>query len=259
MKRQDLRVLSLNNIHLSYGDKEVLKGVSLDAYRSDVISILGGSGSGKSSLLRCINFLEMPQQGEIFFQNEEILLKEKRSKRSIRMPAQLTQLRSRIGMVFQQFNLWSHLTVMQNIMEAPLCVLKKDKAEVRERALQLLQKVGLDEELRNSYPAQLSGGQQQRVAIARTLAMEPELILFDEPTSALDPTLVNEVLQVITALAKEERTMIIVTHEMEFARKVSTRVIFLHEGVIEEDGTPTHIFSRSRNLHLRHFLQAEKR
>ena len=258
MKQKDSRVLSLENIHLAYSGKEVLKGISLSAYRSDVISILGGSGSGKSSLLRCINFLEMPQQGEVSFQNEKIVLGEKKNKRNIKMPAQLTRLRSRIGMVFQQFNLWSHLTVLQNITEAPLCVLRKDKAEVHEQALQLLQKVGLDEELKDSYPAQLSGGQQQRVAIARTLAMEPDLILFDEPTSALDPTLVNEVLQVITALAKEERTMIIVTHEMEFARKVSTRVIFLREGVIEADGTPKHIFSQSRNLNLRRFLQAGK-
>ena len=257
MKQQNNKVLSLENIHLAYGTKEILKGISLNAYKSNVISILGSSGSGKSSLLRCINLLEIPQQGTISFQQEEILLiAKKKGSRTIKNTAQLNRLRSKIGMVFQHFNLWSHMTVLQNIMEAPLCVLKKNKAEAHERALYLLQKVGLDTRLKDSYPIQLSGGQQQRVAIARTLAMEPELILLDEPTSALDPTLVNEVLQVIAALAKELRTMIIVTHEMEFARKVSTRVIFLQQGKIEADGTPTDIFTKNRTL--RQFLQVEK-
>lgn len=257
-QRKDFPVLSLHDIHLAYGFKEVLKGISLNAYSSDVIAILGSSGSGKSSLLRCINLLEMPQKGEVHFRDERIILQEtKKKQRSVQTPAQLTRLRSNIGMVFQQFNLWSHLTVLQNIMETPICVLKKSKEETREQALQLLNKVGLDEELKDSYPVQLSGGQQQRVAIARTLAMNPALILFDEPTSALDPTLVHEVLQVIAALAKEQRTMIIVTHEMAFARNVSTRVIFLHDGRIEVDGAPTEVFSKNRNPILRRFLRKE--
>lgn len=257
MKQQNNQVLSLKNIHLAYGSKEILKGISLNAYKSNIISILGESGSGKSSLLRCINLLEVPQQGTISFQQEEIpLVDKKKGSRAIKNTAQLNKLRSKIGMVFQHFNLWSHMTVLQNIMEAPLCVLKKNKAEVYEQALHLLQKVGLDTQLKDSYPIQLSGGQQQRVAIARTLAMEPELILLDEPTSALDPTLVNEVLQVIATLAKELRTMIIVTHEIEFARKVSTRVIFLQQGKIAADGTPADIFTKNQTL--RRFLQVDK-
>lgn len=257
MNSANHRILSLRDMHLAYDNTEVLKGISLDAYKSNIISVLGGSGSGKSSLLRCINLLEIPQRGTICFQEEEVILNQnKKGKRSIANPAQLSRLRSKIGMVFQHFNLWSHMTVLENIMEAPLCVLKKNKAEAREQALHLLQKVGLDSQLKDSYPIQLSGGQQQRVAIARTLAMEPELILLDEPTSALDPTLVNEVLQVIATLAKELRTMIIVTHEMEFARRVSTRIIFLQEGKIAADGTPADIFAKNKSL--RRFLQVDK-
>ncbi|MBE8182459.1 MAG: amino acid ABC transporter ATP-binding protein [Candidatus Portiera sp.] len=254
-------VVSLQNIKHSYdGETDILKGISVDAYEGDVIAVLGGSGCGKSTLLRCINLLETPTHGEIYFLNEHLeLSSDKKKKRVIKSPKQLTRLRSRVGMVFQQFNLWSHKTVLQNIIEAPIRVLKHSKADATIQAKKLLRKVGLGEEFEGNYPSQLSGGQQQRVAIARTMAMDPALILFDEPTSALDPTLVNEVLQVITDLAKEKRTMIVVTHEMEFARKVANRVIFLHEGLVEADGKPQEIFGASRNKLLLKFLQKDAR
>lgn len=254
---QKQAVVSLRDIKHSYdGETQILKGISVDAYEGDVIAILGGSGCGKSTLLRCINLLETPTDGDIYFLNEHLeLVHDKKNKRTIKSPKQLTELRSRVGMVFQQFNLWSHKTVLQNIIEAPIRVLKHSKADATANAQKLLRKVGLGEEFEKSYPSQLSGGQQQRVAIARTMAMDPALILFDEPTSALDPTLVNEVLQVITDLAKEKRTMMVVTHEMEFARKVANRVIFLHEGLVEADGSPQEIFGKSNNARLRKFLQ----
>lgn len=261
-------VVSVSDLRHSYdGETEIIKGISLEAYEGDVIAVLGGSGCGKSTLLRCINLLETPHHGEIYFLSEhlEFVTDTKKGKkrngmenRKIKSSQQLTRLRSRIGMVFQQFNLWSHKTVIQNVIEAPICVLKQKKQDAIKNAQKLLRKVGLAPELEKSYPSQLSGGQQQRVAIARTMAMDPALILFDEPTSALDPTLVNEVLQVITDLAREKRTMIVVTHEMEFAHKVANRVIFLHEGVVEEDGTPQQIFTNNKNPLLRSFLQQEQ-
>ncbi len=219
----------VDDLHKSFGPLEVLKGVSLHARQGDVVSMIGASGSGKSTFLRCINFLEMPTRGRIVVTGEEVALKP--GKDGDLHPTdkrQLERVRTRLGMVFQSFNLWQHMTVLQNVMEAPVHVLKVPKAEAKERAEALLQKVGLFEK-RDQYPAFLSGGQQQRAAIARALAMEPKVMLFDEPTSALDPELVGEVLKVIRGLADEGRTMILVTHEMKFARDVSSHVIYLHK------------------------------
>ena len=231
-------VLKAEGIRKSFGTVEVLKGIDLTAHAHDVISILGSSGSGKSTLLRCLNALEVPTAGRIHVHGEEILFKNDR-------PADrkaVERLRQRLGMVFQQFNLWSHRTVIENVMEGPVHVLGKSKAEAREQAEHILNRVGLSERM-DMYPSALSGGQQQRVAIARALAMEPDAILFDEPTSALDPELVGEVLKVMKELATEGRTMIIVTHEMAFARDVSTDIVFLHQGEIAESGAPDKMFS----------------
>ena len=234
--------LDLQDIHNSYGSLEVLKGVSLTAYDGDVISILGSSGSGKSTLLRCINLLENPNQGRILIGNEELMLKPARSgELQAADVKQLESLRARVGFVFQNFNLWPHKTILQNIIEGPTQVLKIKKAQAISDAEKLLDKVGLLDK-KDAYPANLSGGQRQRVAIARALAMQPQVLLFDEPTSALDPELVNEVLAVMRELAEEGRTMLIVTHEMRFAREVSSKVVFLHQGVVEEIGTPEQVF-----------------
>ncbi len=234
----DRPVLLAEGIHKSFGDLHVLKGIDLTARKGDVISILGSSGSGKSTFLRCLNFLETPDAGRVVVHGEEIVLRNGRPANT----AQVEKLRRHLGMVFQQFNLWSHRTVLENVMEGPVQVLKKPKAEARDRALALLERVGLTHRA-DVYPAQLSGGQQQRVAIARALAMEPDAILFDEPTSALDPELVGEVLKVMQALAAEGRTMIVVTHEMGFARNVSTEVVFMHQGQICEQGEPARMFA----------------
>ncbi|CCQ75395.1 ABC transporter ATP-binding protein [Magnetospira sp. QH-2] len=236
-------LLQVEDVHKYYGDHEVLKGVSVEARRGDVISILGSSGSGKSTFLRCINYLEIPDKGQITIDGETI--RTKADKVGLLRPCdqkQLARLRARIGFVFQSFNLWPHMTVLENIMEAPVQVARLSKAEARTRAEDLLERVGLAER-RNHYPAHLSGGQQQRCAIARTLAMEPDVLLFDEPTSALDPELVSEVLGVMRGLAEEGRTMLIVTHEMGFAREVSNWTLFLHEGKIEEQGRPENVFN----------------
>jgi polar amino acid transport system ATP-binding protein len=250
--------LQLIDIHKSYGELEVLKGVSLEANTGDVISILGSSGSGKSTLLRCINLLEKPSQGQIIIAGEELALKaNKQGELDAVNAKQLEQMRSRLGFVFQQFNLWPHMTILQNIIEAPVHVLKIPKAEAIERARQLLAKVGLADK-ENVYPGNLSGGQQQRVAIARTLAMEPQVLLFDEPTSALDPELVNEVLAVMRELAEEGRTMLIVTHEMRFAREVSSKVVFLHQGQIEEIGTPEEVFDNPKSQRVRDFMASHQ-
>ena len=250
--------LQLIDIHKSYGELEVLKGVSLEANTGDVISILGSSGSGKSTLLRCINLLEKPSQGQIVIAGEELALKaNKQGELDAVNAKQLEQMRSRLGFVFQQFNLWPHMTILQNIIEAPVHVLKIPKAEAIERARQLLAKVGLADK-ENVYPGNLSGGQQQRVAIARTLAMEPQVLLFDEPTSALDPELVNEVLAVMRELAEEGRTMLIVTHEMRFARDVSSKVVFLHQGQIEEIGTPEEVFDNPKSQRVRDFMASHQ-
>ncbi len=249
-----IEALSVENLYKSFGDVEVLKGVSLTANQGDVISVLGSSGSGKSTLLRCINFLEMPNAGKITVCGEEIKLEQNRKGQS--QPKDIKQverIRAKLSMVFQQFNLWSHMTILENVIEAPVHVLKVPRVKAIEKAKYYLDKVGIKEKL-DVYPAQLSGGQQQRAAIARALAMEPEVMLFDEPTSALDPELVGEVLQVIRDLAQEGRTMIVVTHEMGFARDVSSRVIFLHNGKIEEDGKPAIVFKNPESKRFMQFL-----
>ncbi|CAO96229.1 histidine ABC transporter ATP-binding protein HisP [Erwinia tasmaniensis] len=247
--------LSVTELHKRYGEHEVLKGVSLQANAGDVISIIGSSGSGKSTFLRCINFLEKPSEGTISVNNEYIkLVRDTDGQLKVSDKEQLRSLRTRLTMVFQHFNLWSHMTVLENVMEAPVQVLGLTKAEARERAIRYLDKVGIDERARGKYPVHLSGGQQQRVSIARALAMEPEVLLFDEPTSALDPELVGEVLRIMQKLAEEGKTMVVVTHEMEFARHVSNHVIFLHQGKIEEEGPPEALFSQPKSARLQQFL-----
>ncbi|WP_447753075.1 aminotransferase class I/II-fold pyridoxal phosphate-dependent enzyme [Pseudomonas nicosulfuronedens] len=251
-------VIEVRDIHKRFGDFEVLKGVSLSAREGEVISLIGASGSGKSTLLRCINMLEIPNQGSVTVNGETIRLTHNRQgDPMVADQKQLTRIRSQLGMVFQSFNLWPHRTVLENLIEAPTFVLHESKAEARERAEALLERVGLAEK-RHEYPAFLSGGQQQRVAIARALAVRPKVMLFDEPTSALDPELVGEVLRVIRSLAEEGRTMILVTHEMAFARDVSSHVAFLHKGLIEEEGTPEEVFSRPRSERCRQFVNAHQ-
>ncbi len=250
--------LEIRNLHKRYGEQEILKGISLTARDGDVISILGSSGSGKSTLLRCINLLENPHQGEILVAGEA--LKHKAAKNGDLIAAdnrQINRLRSEIGFVFQNFNLWPHMSILDNIIEAPRRVLGQSKAEAIEAAEALLNKVGIYDK-RHSYPAQLSGGQQQRAAIARTLAMKPKVILFDEPTSALDPEMVQEVLNVIRALAEEGRTMLLVTHEMSFARHVSSEVVFLHQGLVEEQGSPQQVFENPTSARCKQFMSSHR-
>lgn len=250
----DQVALTAEEVHKSFGELEVLKGVSLTAHKGDVIAMLGSSGSGKSTFLRCVNLLETPDSGNVCVGGE--LIKMKKNRHGITMPADLKQvdrIRTKLGMVFQQFNLWSHMTVLQNTMEAPVHVLKQPKHEVEEKAKALLEKVGLGDKF-DYYPSHLSGGQQQRAAIARALAMDPDVLLFDEPTSALDPELVGEVLRVMRQLADEGRTMIVVTHEMGFAREVSSEVIFLHQGRVEEQGPPKEVFANQKSERFRQFL-----
>ena len=246
--------VEIHDLHKSYGTLEVLKGVDLVAQPGEVVSMIGSSGSGKSTFLRCINLLEQPKSGRILIDGEEIRLKPGRDGAAV--PAdqkQVERIRARVGMVFQNFNLWPHLSVLDNIIEAPVHVLKESKAEARDRAHELLKKVGLSDKHAH-FPGQLSGGQQQRAAIARTLAMRPKVILLDEPTSALDPELVGEVLRVIRQLAEEGNTMILVTHEMQFAREVSHHIKFLHQGRVEEEGAPDQIFTNPRSERLSQFL-----
>jgi ABC-type histidine transport system ATPase subunit len=247
-------VLSVQNIKKSFGELEVLHGLSLEAQKGDVISMIGSSGSGKSTFLRCLNLLEMPDTGEIALNGESLVFSHNRQKqRIVSDQKQVQRFRSRIGMVFQQFNLWSHLTILQNVIEAPVRVLGVDKVEAIDQAMVYLEKVGIAQKA-DVYPTQLSGGQQQRVAIARALAMRPEAILFDEPTSALDPELVGEVLNVMRQLADEGTTMVVVTHEMSFARDVSNKAIFLHQGLIEEAGEPQELFNNPKSERLQQFL-----
>jgi octopine/nopaline transport system ATP-binding protein len=244
----------LENLRKRFGNLEVLRGINLEACEGEVVSILGSSGSGKSTMLRCINMLEIPSEGSVSVAGEQIKIAMSRDGRPAALDTrQIDRLRSRIGMVFQSFNLWPHMTILQNVIEAPVHVLKRDKAECVEEARFLLDKVGIGDKA-HQYPAHLSGGQQQRAAIARALAMHPRLMLFDEPTSALDPELVGGVLRVMRSLAEEGRTMLVVTHEMGFARDVSSRVVFLHQGSIEADGKPEEIFTRSGSPHLEQFL-----
>jgi ABC-type histidine transport system ATPase subunit len=249
--------LEVSDIHKKYGDHEVLKGVSLTAQAGDVISIIGSSGSGKSTFLRCINLLERPHAGRIVVAGEVLQLKmAKDGMFKAADERQLARLRAKLAMVFQHFNLWAHMTVLENVIEAPIHVLKVPKDEAIARARRYLEKVGL-KHVEDKYPAHMSGGQQQRVAIARALAMEPEVMLFDEPTSALDPELVGEVLRVMKALAEEGRTMVVVTHEMAFAREVSNHVIFLHQGRIEEQGDPREVLTAPKSERLQQFLSGK--
>ncbi len=253
---QAIPALEIRDLHKRYGDLEVIKGISLTARDGDVISILGSSGSGKSTFLRCINLLESPHQGQIIVAGEEMKLKPTSTGDLVAADSkQINRLRSKIGFVFQNFNLWPHMTVLDNVTEAPRRVLGMRKSEASEMAEALLAKVGIADN-RHCYPNQLSGGQQQRAAIARTLAMQPKVILFDEPTSALDPEMVQEVLNVIRALAEEGRTMLLVTHELNFARQVSSEVVFLHQGRVEEQGTPEQVFNEPRSPRCKQFLSS---
>jgi len=247
--------IHVENLHKKFGDLHVLKGVSLSARDGEVIAIIGGSGSGKSTLLRCINCLENPTSGVVRVNGEEIRMKADSSGNI--QPAdrrQIERIRSRLGMVFQNFNLWSHMTLLENVIEVPVHVLGVKREEAIADAEVLLARVGLAEK-RDVYPAYLSGGQQQRAAIARALAIKPRVMLFDEPTSALDPELVGEVLKVIGDLAREGRTMVLVTHEMKFAREVATHVVYLYNGVVEEEGPPEAIFGAPRSERLKQFIR----
>ncbi|MBY0345478.1 MAG: ATP-binding cassette domain-containing protein [Neisseriaceae bacterium] len=245
---------SVQNIHKQFGQKVVLQGLSLSAQSGDVISIIGSSGSGKSTFLRCMNLLERPNEGSIILKGESLKLeRDKAGELHAADLKQLQRFRTRLSMVFQHFNLWSHLTVLENIIEAPIRVLGLSREAAQVRAQTYLAKVGLSD-VESRYPVALSGGQQQRVAIARALAMEPDVLLFDEPTSALDPELVNDVLKVMRALAAEGRTMIVVTHEMAFAREVSNKILFLHQGKIEEQGDPKIVLANPQSARLQQFL-----
>lgn len=248
-------VIEIRDLHKAYGPLEVIKGVSLTARRGQVISLIGSSGSGKSTLLRCCNLLEYSQQGQILFDGEEVRWKGTGANRQPADRAQVTRFRTNLSMVFQQFNLWAHMTILQNVMEAPVTVLGQKPAEVEARARALLNKVGIGDKA-DAWPAQLSGGQQQRAAIARALCMEPTALLFDEPTSALDPELQQEVVRVIKNLAGEHRTMLLVTHDMRLAADVSDHVVFLHQGLIAEEGPPAQMFGAPRTDRLRQFLSA---
>ena len=248
-------VIQIRDLHKAYGQLQVIRGVSLSAPRGHVVSLIGSSGSGKSTLLRCCNLLEDSQQGEILFEGEAVKWRGEGMARVPADRAQVTRLRTNLSMVFQQFNLWSHLTILQNVMEAPVHVLKRDPKQVEARARALLTKVGIGDKADN-WPAQLSGGQQQRAAIARALCMEPRALLLDEPTSALDPELQQEVVRVIKDLAAEHRTMLLVTHDMRLAADVSDHVVFLHQGLIEEQGPPAQLFGAPRSERLRQFLSA---
>ncbi len=248
--------LRAEGLRKSFGAVEVLKGVSLAANSGDVIAMIGSSGSGKSTVLRCLNLLEKPNAGRIVVSGEELrLTADRKGELDAADPAQLQRIRARLSMVFQQFNLWAHMTAVENVIEAPIRVLGLTRAQAVERAERYLARVGVSHR-KDAYPAHMSGGEQQRVAIARALAMEPEVMLFDEPTSALDPELVGEVLRVMRSLAEEGRTMLVVTHEMGFAREVASRVIFLHRGVIEEEGVPAQVLTQPRSERLQNFLSS---
>jgi arginine/ornithine transport system ATP-binding protein len=252
-------IIATRDIRKRFGAVEVLKGITLSAKAGDVISMIGASGSGKSTYLRCLNLLERPSAGSIILAGEELkLAANAKGELEAADTQQLRRLRSKVAMVFQQFNLWAHMTALENVIEAPMQVLGLSKADAVARAERYLERVGVAHR-KDAYPAFLSGGEQQRVAIARALAMEPELMLFDEPTSALDPELVGEVLRVMRSLADEGRTMIVVTHEMSFAREVSNRVVFLHGGMIEEEGHPDQVFTAPKSERLAAFIANTRR
>ena len=246
-------LIGLNGIQKSFDDNVVLRGVTLSASAGQVVAIIGSSGSGKSTLLRCANLLEIPDAGEVWLNREQITFIGEGPERRPKSLEQVRRLRSRLGMVFQSFNLWAHRTILENVTEAPIHVLGQDEQAAKEKALALLVKVGLDNKV-SSYPSELSGGQQQRAAIARALAIDPLALLFDEPTSALDPELEVEVLKVIRALAEEGRTMLLVTHDMSFARDVADHVVFVHKGLIEEQGEPSALFAAPKSERLQQFL-----
>jgi len=248
-------VIEIRDLHKSYGALDVLKGVDVVAPAGNVVSLIGSSGSGKSTLLRCANLLENSQQGDVLFCGEPVTWKGRGHARRPGDRAQTIRIRTNLSMVFQQFNLWAHMTVLENVMEAPLTVMRRDRAEVRDAAQGYLDKVGIGDKA-DAYPAMLSGGQQQRAAIARALCMEPKALLFDEPTSALDPELEQEVVRVIKGLASEGRTMLIVTHDMRLAADVSDHVVFLHRGRIEEEGPPAALFGSPKTERLKGFLSA---
>ncbi|MEO6395532.1 MAG: amino acid ABC transporter ATP-binding protein [Devosia sp.] len=248
-------ILELDDLHKSFGDTEVLRGVSLTASEGEVVALIGSSGAGKSTLLRCINMLDVPDSGTVRIAGETIALTGTPPHRRVVSEAQIRRIRSGLGMVFQQFNLWSHLSVLDNVMEIPLRVQKRDRAEVRAEAMEMLGKVGIAEKAA-SYPSQLSGGQQQRAAIARALCINPRIMLFDEPTSAIDPELATEVLRVIRLLAEEGRTMLLVTHDMDFARTIAGRVVFLDAGRVDEQGPAAQIFDAPQSARLKRFISA---
>ncbi|MBC1756612.1 amino acid ABC transporter ATP-binding protein [Listeria seeligeri] len=236
-------MINIKNLHKHFGKLEVLKGIDLKIASGEVVVVIGPSGSGKSTFLRCLNLLEQPTAGNILFENKDLMAKQ----------TNVNELRQKMGMVFQNFNLFPHKNVLENLMLAPMKVKNEDNAAAKKHALALLDKVGLADKA-TSFPSQLSGGQQQRVAIARALAMNPDVMLFDEPTSALDPEMVGEVLSVMKSLAKEGMTMVVVTHEMGFAREVADRVVFMDAGVIQEQGTPEEIFGNPQNDRTKDFL-----
>ncbi len=247
--------LIVQDLHKRYGEREVLKGLSLSAKTGDVITLIGSSGSGKSTFLRCLNLLEQPHQGRLSLAGEELkLVRDRDGSLKAADARQLQHWRARLAFVFQNFNLWAHRTVLENVIEAPIYVLGQPRAEAIDKAQALLARVGMAQR-QQAYPAQLSGGEQQRVAIARALAVDPEVMLFDEPTSALDPELVGEVLKVMRDLAAEGRTMIVVTHEMGFAREVSNHVLFLHQGRVEEQGHPRDVLNHPQSERLQQFLR----
>ncbi|MGC6536907.1 MAG: ABC transporter ATP-binding protein [Candidatus Puniceispirillaceae bacterium] len=254
-RQKTTAVINLQNIHKRFGDLAVLKGINLAAQKGEVVSLIGSSGSGKSTLLRCANLLEWAEEGEVTIEGEAVHWKASSTGRQPSDHNQLVRIRTNLSMVFQQFNLWSHMTILQNVSEAPVSVLGRERKQVEEEARDWLDKVGIGDKA-DAFPAQLSGGQQQRAAIARALAMQPRALLFDEPTSALDPELEQEVIKVIKQLAKEGRTMVLVTHDMNLAKDVSDKVIFLHHGVIEEEGSPAELFEKPKSQRLQQFLSA---
>lgn len=243
MNKQNETIIQVKNLHKKFGENEVLKGITMDVHRGEVIAIIGPSGCGKSTFLRSINLLEKPTEGQILVDGVDITSKS----------VNINEMRQRIGMVFQQFNLFPNMTIKRNIMLAPVELSKMTAAEASAKAEELLKRIGLGDKA-NSYPCNLSGGQKQRIAIARALAMSPEVILFDEPTSALDPEMVGEVLTLMKDVASEGMTMMVVTHEMAFAREVATRVLFFSDGNITEEGTPEEIFEHPKSDRLREFL-----